>query len=494
VAKGCRVLLVFFILILSTGVFVSEPLADDLNIPAKCRPREAIDDPKCAPIIERRFVDRNLRLSKQDKLANADIKQRILATTTQTGETIQAVLDYVGKTIPFVVTAWHFVYSRSGSEYVVLEYGNKTKIKKLPDDDRPPDLFDYDLETSPVDSICNSRASGYVVWKIENNSFVPCGAYANMIALGPQAFVWAVNDGRRGFEDSGYDNTIANNFSFFSKIPTGIGKLSDYVNPNSAKGLTFYWNAVQGYVVRADNLDCPPRKVGLFTVTGQNCDAKAAAARDISGKVLPFKIYTAIRNRAFVNGMVAAQVAVGVGGGGPGDWMATAVYIAEHSVVRDVTFAEVDVLVLNPWGDKPPLQYKRLASVYYAPIPARSPWKEKWTVLGASRLASLADIEFDILSNTLMDDPDKTPDPDKRASKAEAAAKATVIRKYGLPKDWKSTAGLGLDGQYHDREQIHIENETDVDASSMSSLEECLKSDRGTPLWKGCLPNSTSWR
>ena len=69
-------MIVFFILILSTGVFVSEPQADDLNTPAKCRPKEAIDDPNCAPIIERRFVDRNLRLNKQDKLANADIKRR----------------------------------------------------------------------------------------------------------------------------------------------------------------------------------------------------------------------------------------------------------------------------------------------------------------------------------------------------------------------------------------------------------------------------------
>jgi hypothetical protein len=473
-------------LLISFGIHVLQARADDMSIPANCRQREAIDNPKCFKIIEARFADRNLRLNRRDKQANDELRQRILASLTQAGDTIAAALDYVPRHIPFVVTGWHFVYARSGEEYAVLRYGTQAEAAKSPDAELRLLLlqFDDDLETDPAGSLCNSRAMGSVVWKVDGRSFVPCGSYANMIALGPQAFVWAVNDGRKGFAESGYDQAVASDFSFFSKLAAGTGTLKDYFNPNQAQALKFYWNAVGGYVLQADNFDCPPRKVASFTLRAPNCEARAAAAREVSGKLLPFTIIRAIRNHGFKGGIVEADVSISVDGGEPGDWMATAVYVAEHSIVRDITFATISVYVPNPWGDQPPQQYKLLAKVYYAPDPVRSPWKEKWTILGASRAGAMADIEYDRLSGDLMDD---TSDPNLRLEKAAAAAKKAVIRKYGLPSNWRPTENLGLDGQDHDRDHLHLSDVGHADAS-MSALAECLTTNRGNALFQGCLP------
>ncbi|MBV9247846.1 MAG: hypothetical protein JO227_01175 [Acetobacteraceae bacterium] len=44
--------------------------------------------------------------------------------------------------------------------------------------------------------------------------------------------------------------------------------------------------------------------------------------------------------------------------------------------------------------------------------PSRSPWEEKWTLIRAQHAATPADVEFDELSNDLIEDPDKVPDPD----------------------------------------------------------------------------------
>ena len=60
----------------------------------------------------------------------------------------------------------------------------------------------------------------------------------------------------------------------------------------------------------------------------------ALDADAVQGHVLPFKIISAIRNFGFKEGMIPAQISVSVEGGGPADWAATAIYIAEHSIVN----------------------------------------------------------------------------------------------------------------------------------------------------------------
>jgi len=462
---------------------ISSLRADDAGIPMRCRPKEAMDDPKCADILDARFKERNLRLNVQDRAANAELKAHILATRTRSGDTIADTLSYAAKRIPFVVNGWRFVYARSGSEYVVLEYNNKPVNRSNDDELEALSFFDYDLEADPLFSLQNSFATDFVVWKVSGTDFIPWGEYANMLALSPPAFVYAVNHGRKGFEDSGYDDALHRDFSFLAKLDADTGKLSDYVDPSSP-GLEMYWNVVDGYVVKSDDGVCPPKKVGLFTIRGPNCEIRAAAARDISGKVLPFKVIRAIRNHGYVDKMVEAYVSISVDGGTPGDWMATAVYVAQHSIVRDVTFSKVDVLVANPWADFPPLHSKWLAEVYYAPNPSRSPWKEQWSIFSADRAGTLADIEFDKLSDELIDE---TPDPDLRQKKADTAAKKIVVQKYSLPKDWQSARDLGLNGQYHDHDHIHISPVSGIDAS-ISALMDCLNTDKGNALITGCVP------
>ncbi len=102
--------------------------------------------------------------------------------------------------------------------------------------------------------------------------------------------------------------------------------------------------------------------------------AHADAPKVYTGRALHFEIISAIRNYGFAEGMRPAQVAVSVQGGLQADWLATAAYVAEKSIVPDVTFAEVEVYVASPWGDLPPTRSKQLAKAYYGgPDPTKSP-------------------------------------------------------------------------------------------------------------------------
>lgn len=471
------------------GLMATAPArADDPTIPPECRSVQAEDDDRCADIIAARFVARNVSLNKRDQKANEAIRKRILATTTRSGETFASAFEYTRTHIPFVVEGFHFVYARSGAEYAVLEYDSKAEPQKPPDemwDDLS--LFDDDRDSDPLMGTCNSSALGFVVWKIQDKSIVPCGSYANMLSLGQQAFVWAVNEGRRGFKDSGFQKDVMANFGFLDTLEANGQKISAIVSPEANPGLTFYWNIREGYVFQSDSLGCPPKQVGDFLFRGKDCEALAAAAQDIAGQVLPFKIIRALRNHEFVAGMVEAQVSVSVEGGTPGDWVATAIYVAEHSMVRDVTFVEAEVYVPNPWADFPPQHSKLLAKVYYGPDPARSPWKEPWGIFAAKHAGSLAEIEYDVLANDLIDDPAKTPNPIERLQKAEQAAKREVIAKYGLSKTWEPRDDVGLDGQGHDREHIRITDGGGLEPS-LTALRACLTTNQPSPLVSGCKP------
>jgi hypothetical protein len=429
-----------------------------------------------------------LTFNKRDKQENEAIASRILSSKTLSGETVSSALDYAHAHIPFVLGRWRFVYARSGTEYAILSYGVKPEVPmSLNDELSQLHLFDYDIDPDPLHSVCNSAALGYLVWRVDGKSAVPCGRYANVLALNPQAFVWSVNDSRQGFADSGYDPTLRSAFSFLSELKVGSGTLADYVDPAHDPSLTFYWNIAEGYVLHGDSLPCPPRTVGRFLLRGQDCEARAASVADISGTAMPFEVIRAVRNYGFVNGMVAADISIAVDGGKPEDWLATAVYVAEHSIINGVTFSTVSVFVPNQWDDFPPQHDKMLAKVYYGPDPSRSPWKEPWGIFGASHAGTTADIEYYKIANDLIDDPDKTPDPDERLQNAETKARQIVIRKFGLPKDWRPAENLGVDGRNHERDHVHIAESTAI-SNSMGPLVECLTTNQGTVLLKGCIP------
>ena len=211
----------------------------------------------------------------------------------------------------------------------------------------------------------------------------------------------------------------------------------------------------------------------------------------VTGRLLPFGIIRAIRNSGFEGGLVAAQISLSVDGGVPADWMATAVYVAEHSIVNGVTFSQVEVYITSPWGDMPPTHSKMLAKVYYAPVPSRSPWNEKWAIFSAERRGTLADVEFDGLSNDLMEKySDRISDPEKLSRKVEAEARKVIINKYRLSAQWHPANNLGLMGTEYSRGHIRIVG-TDGADGSMAALATCLNSNLGS-IFKGCRPDSAN--
>jgi hypothetical protein len=233
-----------------------------------------------------------------------------------------------------------------------------------------------------------------------------------------------------------------------------------------------------------------PTHDGTAAATAQPAKSPSVSANDVSGKVLPFTVVRATRNHAFKEGIVIADVSVSVEGGEPDDWMATGVYVAEHAIVGDVTATEVLVIIPNPGADFPPQMPKELAKVYFDPNTRM--WDKKWLVLGAGHAGTLADLEYYELGDQLLDG--TITDPDKQQEKADNAARKIVIKKYGLPKDWKSKIDdvtyLGLHETTLDRENIHI-TVPDGIAESMASLQGCLSRNvNGTSVMPGCMPTN----
>lgn len=199
----------------------------------------------------------------------------------------------------------------------------------------------------------------------------------------------------------------------------------------------------------------------------------------VTGRVLPFKVLDAVRNRAFQNGMVGAMSAVAVNGGTKQDWAATAAYVARHSIVKDVTFAKVEVFVDSPWGDKPPQWAKRLATAYYGPRPGKTPWNKPFDLTVAEKAGSLPDIEWSELEAVALDRQSKVTDPDRKMQLADAEASTIVIRKYHLPSNWRPAAmgsvGDGA-GESIDGRRVQIV-ETAEGAVSLLQLTGCLNQE-----------------
>ncbi len=214
-----------------------------------------------------------------------------------------------------------------------------------------------------------------------------------------------------------------------------------------------------------------------------------AEDKTFRGNAMPFEIIAAVRNFAFRDGP-AAQVVVSVVGGTQADWLATAAYVAEQSIVADVTFATVDVYVPSPWGDKPPQNVKQLAKAYYAgPDPSRSPWPDRpWDLFAASHAPSLPNVEYVELKAELSSHAkSQSGDADKAEAALDRRARGMIIRKYHLPKSWKPDEHLGsadLDSVQTTRDHIVI-GSTQAAAASIAKLKACLVQE-GPGLFKGC--------
>lgn len=207
------------------------------------------------------------------------------------------------------------------------------------------------------------------------------------------------------------------------------------------------------------------------------------------GSPLPFKVLSAIRNHAFKDGMVLADVTVSVEGGTSSDWIATAVYVAEHSIVEDANVAKVFVIVANNDGDSAPRMITELAEAYYDPDVRI--WKKQWSIFAAEHAATQADIKYFVLSNDLLDP--NIDDPEKQQRKADAEARARVVREFHLPSTWKSGVDrlgyFGFTGKEYTRSDVDIAPPTTNLAGSLEQLKGCLTENRnGTRSLSGCMP------
>ncbi len=233
-------------------------------------------------------------------------------------------------------------------------------------------------------------------------------------------------------------------------------------------------------------------------VTLSAAPAVAGPAKTYTGKVLPFEIIAAIRNYGITKGgILPAQVAISVQGGTQADWLATAAYVAEKSIVNDVTFSQVDIFVPNPWGDKAPQGKKRLAQAYYAgPDPTKSPWPDApWLIMAQGHAPTLADVEFDVLADKLLSE-EPPSDDDSASDAADAKATRLLIKKYHLPKDWKPDEHLSasdpLAVNIINRGQIKISDSDDAE-SSIEHLRDCLSKNDNADLWRGCQDTSLDY-
>jgi hypothetical protein len=77
---------------------------------------------------------------------------------------------------------------------------------------------------------------------------------------------------------------------------------------------------------------------------------------------------------------------------------ATAIYLAQKSIVREAMYSRIEIFVDNPWGDRPPQQFKHLATVEYHPSSGGAP-----TIDLSERAATPAELEYDELDAELYD-------------------------------------------------------------------------------------------
>ncbi|GCE85166.1 hypothetical protein [Komagataeibacter diospyri] len=209
----------------------------------------------------------------------------------------------------------------------------------------------------------------------------------------------------------------------------------------------------------------------------------------LSGRVLPFKIVQAVRNYSFKDGP-QAQISVMVDGGEKADWAATGASIARVAMRDGVTSATVRVVRDNPWVDMPPTEYKSLADVYVDPNIKDGKSNSGFDVVLANEMAPVSLIEYDELDNELSTSTPTSASDTERDKKSQSdadRARRYVIKKYKLPAKWSipeinpyGTTGDAIDGNRI--AAVAIDDDQDL-----ARIQQCMTSDDGTPILKGCL-------
>lgn len=212
---------------------------------------------------------------------------------------------------------------------------------------------------------------------------------------------------------------------------------------------------------------------------------EATSNAKLQGTVLPFKVWSAFRNIG-VNGPHPINISVAVTGGRPSDWAATAVYLTNVAIKNGAPSSTVEVFQDNPWGDRPPQEYKLLAKSYYDPTQTEE-GKEAWAVFVSNKIAPIQDIEFDELTNEIASGQNPEPDPEKQTEKNDKLAESIVVKKYNLPKKWEPDPAFEYlaGGDPYTESDIGV-TVTNDSANDVSKIDACLSSKENNSIFKGC--------
>lgn len=204
----------------------------------------------------------------------------------------------------------------------------------------------------------------------------------------------------------------------------------------------------------------------------------------LQGSVLPFKIWGAFRNLGLVGAPI--DISVAVTEGGRGDWAATAVYLTNLAIKNGAPSATAEVFQENPWGDRPPQEYKLLAKVYYDPTESEK-GKAPWAIFLSDKMAPMQDIEFDELAGEISSGQNPEKDPEQQMERNDKQAKAVIIKKYRLPKGWEPDPAFEYTtgGEPYTEKDVSI-TPSNAQEDAAKKIDDCLLSDEGTEIYKGC--------
>jgi hypothetical protein len=179
---------------------------------------------------------------------------------------------------------------------------------------------------------------------------------------------------------------------------------------------------------------------------------------------------------------VGAEILALAGAGGPRDWAATAIALADAAAAAGpLDFVTVDLQDANLADIALPADYRRLAIVYFGRTPPKSPWEDDpFAAYPASKRTSRDDAgriaEYERARTQLLG---RT----RNADEVNREAALAVARASGQPS-WTPPPGNDIGAKpLHRREDLKVQGT--VAPATLAELHQCLRSAAGQDTW-GC--------
>lgn len=212
-------------------------------------------------------------------------------------------------------------------------------------------------------------------------------------------------------------------------------------------------------------------------------DPSARAAEPApAGQLVAARIKTVRAWRDPKKQAVGAEIVALAGAGGPRDWAATAIALADAAAAAGpLDFVTVDLQDANLADLAVPADYRRLAIVYFGRTPAKSPWEDDpFAVYPASKRTSRDDAarvaEYERARTEML-----TRTRDTATVGREAAL--VVARTSGQP-GWAPPPGNDVGTKpLHRREDLRVQGS--VPPATLTDLQQCLRPPQGQDTW-GC--------